>query len=367
MKRTISKLLGIAALAIVSTAASFALVPAANAQTAPTCTPNNTTSTYPRLNGKFQECVPNMVTSRRDEIVNAITQLPAKLQPADPNKVRDSLQQAGITYFYFYDRAAANLWFNAHGYPSIYQDSSARCGNTVGSPTSGIITVAIYDRCTVANNGQFSNPNLRRTTIHETGHAFSLSISKNAGAISNAPDLSTGWKALMTDGINKLTPPQWTNGTWGQSNKDNYLCVTIFGNVAPSALELDFGATSNPVCSGNPLVPIDGNGAKTPRQITEEKLPYFVRNTSGTPTGGSNKELWAELFLIKIDSTAPTQTSFLKLTDQVLGKGSWTSNTANFQCSKLVVQFYVETLAPPSSSDLTLRGCPGTPGSFVTH
>jgi hypothetical protein len=228
---------------------------------------------------------------------------------------------------------------------------------------NGKIAVVIYDKCTLAS-GQITNPSLRRTTLHETGHGFALAIAKNAGNISNSPDTSTGWLTLMTNGINKLTPPQWTNGTWSIANKNSYLCTNVFGNYAPSALELDFGSTPGAVCVGGTAV--DQTFAKTPRQLTEDKAPYFVKNSSGTPINGSNKELWAQLFAIRHDPSGSVA-NFLQLTDSILGYGSYTSSTANFQCLKLVMQFYYTDVAPPTSADLTARGCPASPGSFVTH
>lgn len=369
MKRTISKLLGLAALAIAGLAGF-----SAPAHATGTCTYYNdlqgiypskpvttgSTTTY------FAICLNGTVnTTRRDEIVNAIKQLPRKTQQANPDQVRDSLEKASLTYFYFDDRASGNAWLSTHGYPSIYQDSGGRCGHTVGGP-SGLIISLIYDRCTLAGNVGMNNPNLRRTTLHETGHALALTIAKNAGNVSNGPDISAGWKQLVKEDIPKLTPPQWFN-VWNQPQRENYLCVNVFKTTPPSALELDFGATSNPVCSGNPVAPIDGNEQRTPTEITQLKLPYFVAvDLLGNPT--SNVELWAQLFVIRHDSTAPTQTGFLKLTDQVLGFGNgWNDTTANFHCAKVVMQYYYTTLKPPSSAVLSAQSCNANPGSFGSN
>ena len=358
-------MLGIAALAIAGIAGSFIATPA-QAQV-PTCTPYFNGTQYPSgsPNTYMAVCVPSVVTARRDEIFNAVTLLPRKVNIANHNLARDDLKQAEVVYYYFVDRAAANTYFlNTPGFGSDFVNSTARCGSTRASQVSPFrIAVAIFDKCTLAGNVQMSNPNLRRTTIHESGHAYALARAKISGAITNGVDVSTSWKLLMTDGIVNLTPPQWTNGTWNQGQKNNYLCVTVFKNTPPSALELDLGATSNPVCSGNPLVPIDGNGLKTPRQITEEKMPYFVQNVNanGTPINGSNLELWAELFTIRHDTTAPTQTGFLKLTDQVLGFGSWNTSTANFRCAKMAMQYYYTTGLPPTPSQLQFQNCPAVP------
>jgi hypothetical protein len=74
------------------------------------------------------------------------------------------------------------------------------------------------------------------------------------------------------------------------------------------------------------------------------------------------------LFVIRHDSTAPTQTNFLKLTDQVLGFGNgWNDTTANFHCAKVVMQYYYTTLKPPSSAVLSAQSCNANPGSFGSN
>lgn len=368
MKRHIQRLLGVTAISLATFGFSSLSTPA---NAAPTCvTYSDGQNIYPAQNqpSNFAICLTGTVDpNRRDAIVNAVKQLPHKVLPTDQAQPRDSLQTANVSYLYFDDRASANAWFQAKNYPSIFQDSSGRCGNTVGSPT-GIITSVIYDKCTFAGNVQISNPNLRRTTLHETGHAFAIAIAKNTGLanILNGPDVSPGWKQIVKEDIPKLTPPQWFN-VWNQPQRENYLCAAVFQTIPPSALELDLGATPDSVCSGNPAVPIDGNGQRTPTEIAELKLPYFVAvDLLGNPT--SNKELWAELFLIRADTSAPAQTNFLKLTDQVLGYGNgWTDTTANFHCAKVVMQYFYTTLKPPSSQVLSAQTCNANPGSFGSN
>lgn len=302
--------------------------------------------------------------------MTAVKQLPHRLQTSDPAQTRDSLELGNVSYYYFDDRDAANAQLLLFG---VVGDPNARCGETKfvpaapGAPLASIV-VAVFDKCTIGGV-KVSNPNLRRTTLHETGHAFALSIAKNAGSTLNSPDKSAGWIAIMKDGTNKLTPVHWTDGVWSQQTKNNYLCNTVFLTIPPSALELDLGSTSNPVCSGNPAVPIDGNDLKTPLQITHDKTPYFTASdSSGNPTNNTNQELWAELFLIRADTSAPGQTSFLKLTDQILGYGNgWTDQTANFHCAKVVMQYFYTTLKAPTSAQLTAQSCPANPGSFGSY
>lgn len=367
MKRTISKLLSIAALAFAGMSVSLLATAPAQAQSVPTCTYYYNGNDYPSVPppatvSNYATCVPNATQARKDEIFNAIHLLPYK-QANGPNLVRDHLKAANVTYFYFQNRAAANAWFTSKGYPNIFQDPSGRCGNTVGSPISGLITVVIYEQCTYANNVLETNQSLRRTTLHESGHAWALSMAKIAGNISNSVDLSTGWKALMTDGINKLTPGNWTNGNWGSANKTSYLCQSVFRNAVPSNLERDLQATAGAVCvNGNP---VDTTFSKTPRQLAEQKAPYFVKNTNGVPVDPSNREIWAELFVIRHD-TSNSPATFLQLTDNILGYQSYSDPGANFQCLKVVMQNFYQYGVAPSVAQLSTYSCPN-PGSFVTH
>lgn len=367
MKKTISKLLSIAALAFAGMGASLLATAPAQAQSVPTCTYYYNGNDYPSVPppatvSYYATCVPNATQARKDEIFAAIHLLPYK-QANGPNRVRDHLQAAKVTYYYFQNRAAANAWFSSHGYPNIFQDPSGRCGNTVASPISGLITVAIYDQCTYANNVLETNQSLRRTTLHESGHAWALSMAKIAGNISNSVDLSTGWKALMTHGINKLTPGNWTNGNWGSANKASYLCQSVFRNAVPSNLERDLQATAGAVCvNGNP---VDTTFSKTPRQLAEQKAPYFVKNTNGVPIDPSNREIWAELFVIRHDG-ASSPATFLQLTDNILGFQAYKDPGANFQCLKVVMQNFYQYGVAPTVPELSTYSCPN-PGSFVTH
>jgi hypothetical protein len=369
MKRTFKQMLGLAAFAVTTIISSFGVMAPAQAQTAPTCSNYFNGNEYPSVpmgvpNSKYLTCVPGATQARKDEIFTAVNLLPRKTSAANSNRVRDDLQQAGVTYYYFQDRAAANLWFTAHGFPSIYQTTTARCGNTVGSPTSGIITVSIFEKCTYATGVDPNpNPSLRRTTLHESGHAYAVAHAKIAGNISNSVDRSAGWKALMTNGINKLTPPQWTAGTWSSAAKASYLCQQVFLNAVPSNLERDLASTAGAVCvNGNP---VDPSFAKTPRQLAEEKAPYFLKNTNGAPINNSNVELWAELFAIRHDTSASPAT-FLQLTDNILGYKAYNVSTGNLQCAKVVMHYFYTTNAPPSEANLATYNCPKTPGSFVT-
>jgi len=318
----------------------------------------------------FAICLSGTVDpNRRDSIVTPVKQLPHIVLPSDPPGVRDSLQKGNVSYYYFDDRDAANLQLAAFG---VVGNPTARCGETKFIPATGSslssIVVAVFDKCTIGGV-KVPNPNLRRTTIHETGHALAISIAKNAGNSLNSPDKSPGWIAVVKDGTNKLTPVHWTDGVWNQQNKNNYLCNSVFLTIAPSALELDLGSTVHSVCSGNPVAPIDGNGQKTPLQITHDKTPYFTASDgSGNPINNSNQELWAELFTIAYDSTAPGQTNFLQLTDQILGFGNgWADATGNFHCAKVVMEYFFVGLKPPTPAQLTAQGCASNPGNFGSY
>ncbi len=90
--------------------------------------------------------------------------------------------------------------------------------------------------------------------------------------------------------------------------------------------------------------------------IAFDKLPMFM---------GSTRELWAEVFVVIVDSsTAPT--SYLPMVDRVIGQNQ--SPTRSFNCTRGVVQNYINTLlplpatAPVGQMSLQSLGCNQNPG-----
>ncbi|GEM_PF-4943265 len=364
MKRTISKLLGIAALAIAGIAGTALLPATAQAQTA-TCVDYNGNGVYPgTLSGssRFKVCFPvaqPVDTARRNDIFNAIQLLPRKTSSATIPEVRDVLQNAVVTYHYVYDRDYWNLYAGAT-LGSAFQDATARCGVTRTNTLNGVITVAIFEVCQLTNGNRFINPELVRTTFHETGHALGFAIGKQyKGGTGNGPDRSAAWVSLMMYDLSKLTPTDWSNpANWDAFRKSNYLCG-IFGNILSSNLEVNLGATpQTEVCNAS-LVLNSAFLNKTPRQIYEQKLPYFVGNNGTAPNTGTNLDLWAQEFTIRHNSIDQTQVNFLKQTDKALGYGSYIDSTAAFRCTKIAMQyFYTDPHLNPPASAFTGTGCP---------
>ena len=357
------KLLGAAALALIGFA-GLGMPTAAKAQTPATCINYIGSGAYPA----FYVCFPSnqpVDTARRNEVVQAISTLPSKNNQSAPNEVKDVLQFAGVVYHYAYDRAYYNQAMIDSGHPERQDTHAGRCGDTEGTTTGTIVSV-VYEVCELSNGTRFINPNLRRAILHESGHSFALAIGKlYRGGTANGPDVSTAWKTLMQYDLNHITPSDWatvTNGqpVWPDSRKTSLYCVTVFTNIALSSLEQDFG--------GAPATPVCTNGAttsyylsRTPRQIIEEKMPYFVKNTNGVPANGSNLELWAQLFVIRHDTSGQGQVNFLKFTDKVLGLGAWQEppQQVYFKCTKIAMQyFYTDPHLTPPASAFSGSGCP---------
>lgn len=368
MKRTLSKLLGIAALAIAGIAGSFIATSPAQAQ-AVTCIDYTGNGVYP-TSGNFFICFPAAAPvdpARRNAIINTVQGLPRRTGTTAPLLVRDVLKAANHKYHYFLDRTSYNTYIaNTAPYSSAinkFQDLTARCGTTRADAATGIEITAIFEFCTVAG-GTYQNPELERATLHESGHAYAISHAKIIkGNIAQPIDVGSGWKTLMQHDIVNLTPSNWAAKS--ASQKAAYICG-IFGNIPLSVLEVDFlGTPTGPVCNASGVLDSAYVGM-TPRQVYESKFPYFVKNTAatGAPINGSNLELFAQLFVIRHASIDPTQMDFLKQTDQALGYGSYNTAGAAFRCTKIAMQaFYLTPATAPSSTLLLNAMCPN-PSSY---
>lgn len=363
MKRTISKMLGIAALAIAGIGGSFIATTPAHAQVPPpaTCINYAGNGVYPGANNKFKLCFPStqpIDTQRRNDIFNAIQALPRKTSTATIPEVRDVLQNASVVYHYAYDRNYWNQYVTDQGLSTQLQDPGGRCGVTRSTAT-GTIVVAIYEVCQLSNGNRFINPELVRTTYHESGHALGFAIGKQyRGGTGNGPDKSAAWISLMMYDLSVITPSDWnTNPTkWTAFQKSNFICG-IFNSIPLSSLELDLGGTPQLEVCNSSLALNSAFLNLTPRQIFEQKLPYFVGNNGTAPNTDTNLELWAELFNIRHNGTDPTQVNFLKQTDQALGKGAYNDSNAVFRCTKIAMQyFYIDPHQNPPASAFV--GCP---------
>lgn len=367
MKRTFKSLLGFAALAVALLGSNLVAPKAQAAEIAP-CVQYNGNAVYPGslgANSFFKVCFPTgqiVNTARRNEIFNAIQALPRKNANETILNLRDILQVRGVTYLYFYDRNSYNAWVQL-AYPGqpTFVDNTARCGTTHTNSNGSIMIAAIFEICEYSPTNRVQNPNLVRTTFHETGHALDFAIAETYGTnATNNYGRSTAWKALMKYDLEQLTPAGWTDpAQYDAFRKANFICG-IFQSIPLSPLEIAFmGTPSGAVCdaSGN-LGSFYTN--QNPRQIFEEKFPYFVANTNGLATDQSAGDLWAQLFVIRHDTIGSGQGAFfLKQTDQAIGKGSYIVTTATFRCTKIAMHyFYINPYQTPPLSAWVGTSCP---------
>lgn len=228
----------------------------------------------------------------------------------------------------------------------------------------------IYNYCTLDQtpgvaSAQLLNPAIKRTTIHEAGHAFDNALAAVNSSVA-VPSKRSGFLNLFDGDKLVLTPANWSQDVGStlkmtQSQRYNYMC-NLFSTPAPSALERDFGAT----LKGGPVPPATPTGrvcdtvslpfpyfqTKTPTEAAIEKLPYWMADS---------RELWAEAFLITLEGSQAVPT-FLPMVDRVIGMNQ--SPKRSFNCTRRVVQDYITTGLPPSSATLALIGCPQSPGTL---
>lgn len=351
------KFLAFAGLALAAVFGSMIGLPS-TASATPTCTPyTDSSATYPADGTHFYVCVPSPNSARRTTIISTIRGLPRKANTSDPDLAYDVLKNNGVTIFWFYDRDDGNSFMSTNSPWSgsgSYQSTTARCGYTGKAGAAGTV-LQVYDNCrTNGGSTLFQNPSLQNTSLHEAGHAYDFSRSYQPSRTAGYATATSPLNLIESD-LNALTPSNWSTMTNAQ--KDSTVC-TIFSNIAPSALEIDLGASSGAVCSGSGST-MTRNAAylsKTPTDIAKEKLPYFL---DGSLSGVIKwQEAWAEQFAIT-GGVQTGLTNFLQLTDRVL------SNSQNFRCSRFVVQRYMKNGAPPTQADMTANSCPaqGSPGN----
>lgn len=404
MKRTISKLLSIAAMAVaVIGAGAFSATPAhAVTTTTVTCNaylPNS--NNYPRdTAGHAQLCTRSVVvdggsptnttpsTSRANTLFTTISGAYA-VSITLPAGVKTRLESSNVKYFFFNDRADADLYWsgqtpyknfttgsNSHSFigGKIPGPGGTRCGNT-GYGWSGVtryITVSIYNTCSYDNvlGISVSNPSLEKSVLHETGHAYDFTFSDIVFQ-GNILSQRTGFLDLAVVDRLALKPSTWSS--MNAAARDKHVCNLFAPNSnKPSEIERDLGATTDggpptstwgQVCAvGSPYgtrypfwkdlgTPPNLNNDYDPIQIADKKIPYFINN---------RQELFAELFVTELYGVYGPP-AFLQMTDGVL------TNTLAidpaimpkraFNCTRTVVNSYVNTGAAPSSATLT-SACP---------
>ncbi len=380
MKRTISKLLGIAALAL---SASLAIPTTASAQASVplyvSCAEVGTNAVkYPTDGGGVAGATHAFVckntntnvqpsSSRTNTLYSAVST--GFGSNAFPASVKAQLKTANVKYFFFNNRDEGNNYF-AHTAPytsvlgpvSTFNGTTARCANTGygWNLTTAYIAVAIYDNCTLAS-GNIANPSLERTILHESGHAWDFTYGSFAFPNNDLKSVKSGFRNNVNTDVTNLTPAGFSGMT--PAAKDSAVCTLFAPPYFPSALEKDLGAST----AGGPIVGGQTNGQvcttssppvryapystnnKTPSQIALEKLPYFLT----APQGVSHySDSWAEIFVIEAFDTA-SPPAFLQMTDRVLGNTLVTPRA--FNCARALIRAYITT--PTTTSPTLPAGC----------
>lgn len=357
MKRTFKSLLAAAALAFVGLGSLLTATPA---HAVVTCS-NASGTGYPYVGSNGQSYAKLCFSdtgNRRGDVFNSIKNLPAV--------PKQKLEAAGTIFFFFDTRADAVAYFNAtapYNWMGVntggFAAPTSRCGNTGFYYILGAIynVTMVYNNCTLDQtpgvpSTQLLNPAIKRTTLHEAGHAFDNAITALNGSATGFPSKRAGFLSLYSGDKLVLTPSTW-NTTMTQSQRYAYMC-NLFSTPAPSALERDFGATLNGGPNGRvcdtPSLPFAYYQTKTPTDAAYEKLPYWMNDS---------RELWAEAFLIALEGSASVPT-FLPMVDRVIGLNQ--SPVRSFNCTRRVVLEYINAGVPPSASALSLIGCPSSPG-----
>lgn len=387
MKRTVSKMLGIAALAITAMASSLVVSKPAQAATVITCAEEGLNSvTYPKDGngvvgqthafvckntttpaGGGTPVVTVPPTSRVNTLYGAMTSGYGSYP--FPAQVRTQLKNANVKYYFFNNRADADQYFagiapyntftttgTSHSFRGANispATGGTRCGNTGYGWSGGVryIAVAIYNNCYYDNalvpSKVIANPSLEKTILHETGHAFDFTFTSNANQGSNLSNRA-GFMDLANKDKAALTPSAWSG--WTNIEKDTYVCRLFLPNQGPSELERDFGAgmdggPNGEVCnSSSPSVRYAYFIGLTPVQILNGKLSYFVNN---------RQELFAETFVtVNFSTNGPA--AFLQFTDNVLNNDLIinvpTGQPRAFNCVRNIISTYSVSLLPPSAN-----------------
>jgi len=355
MKR-FKTLIGLAFAALIG---SFAM--SAPAHAAPTCTKyTDSSGTYPAdSTGHEQIC---FAATSQDEIAiaTAVRQLPRGTNQAYSVVSKNGASNAG-TIFYFQTRADAVAYFQQAPYGSYAYATEAgkgHCGFTYAGPiqlVTGIFQTCSYDGIT-PNTG--TNPDLNHTVKHEMGHAYDddeILLQGHTASGTVGYSTSTTPPNYIQDGLNKLTPSNWSSLT--STQKASVVCG-IWSNIVISPLErsliiaaggTDPGAGAS-VCvtSGPTMVITTPFLGMTPTQIANAIEPYFVKTAT---------EAWAEQFAVVVGVTTPPAPGFLQLSDRIFINN-------NFNCAVMDVTQYINTGLPPTQAVINAHSCSFTPSQL---
>ncbi len=281
----------------------------------------------------------------------------SSLQNLPPN-VKTRLKAQNVKYFYFNNRDEANTYFQTYAPYKVnsatYVTSTAICGNTAYLSNGTGIVVSMYDNCSYSNPVSTpQNPNLRKTSYNQSGIAFGAASSPATPTFTKS-----GFTTLFGTDKTALTPTNWSTMT--QAQRYGFLC-NMFGTSPVSALEKQKGASTTPTGTGGAVCV---GGTPDPLYQPSGNDPEFVSTLKMLWIMNSAKELWAEAFLVTIDtSTSPA--SYMPIVDRAIGSFQ-TPTPRAFNCTRAVIETYVNSATVPTSTALgaalTSAGCNSAPG-----
>lgn len=357
------RLATLAGMVLAAALGSLALPSVASAT--PTCTAYNDGSpgSFPADGTHMQVCFATATNPDKATIATAVRAIPRK-GASGPLQAYDQVKAAGATIFFFANSADAVSYlqntapYNAYP-PYATAATSGRCGFTAALANGSDIVTGVFKTCQYGSTmtpATGTNPDLDHTVKHEMGHAFDLAMGVvNGGTV---PSAKTGFSGstsppnYLLDGLNKLTPSNWSTMT--PTQKASTVCA-IFSTIKFSPLEraliIQKGGTDpdptnvgKSVCVGSAIdTPFVG---MTPTQIAQTIAPYFTLDS---------REAWAEIFARNLPlANPPAAPGFLQLTDRIF-------ITPRYNCANLDVTKYSTTSLPPLQADINSHSCSFTP------
>jgi len=279
-----------------------------------------------------------------------------------PLASRNVFLNQGVVVYFFANRTDYTNFIHAkYNDDATFAPGTAQCGKTSWQRSSGIITTVVWGTCAYSSTG-LGDHDLQKTISHEAGHAFDAALSKRDGSgdpkshksgFVNVGGGTNPSGAPVVDPFN-LTPTNWA--TLSDMSRSVYVC-SMFSTLTSSSLEIALSSPSDAVCgAGSTVLPAYrvggvGTGAvMKPQDIVMTRAPYFVNPVV------RYEDLFAENFSNIADPNSPS--TLLKMTDFILTRSPISGQPRAYNCSRTVVETYVQTQQPPTSTVMTNAGCP---------
>lgn len=324
-------------------------------------------ATWPQDGLHAFRCI-NTVTGIRPTDSRANTLFNTLSDTRFPATVEGQLASANAKFFFFNNQTEADQYFKATSPYNLSvvnganvirsfdgKSLKAQCGNTgmVSHLFVNHIAVAIYDNCAYATGSSPTtpNPNLPHNIIHETGHAYDFSFASGIAAGITA-SRSQFWRDSRALDRLKFTPSNWSSMTISQKNA--YVCNVFNSSYKPSGLEFALGASHNGGTGSNdgrvcqqtsPAVPYPYFASKTPTNIADEKINYFINQ---------DQEAFAETFSLRVYWLG-SSAAFLAFSDRAIGNNTVIPRT--FNCTRSYMDYIVMNGVLPKAAS-AVSGCP---------